>query len=155
MSDVLHSFFLHSYSLKVHWSYSSILLCILGDKITSTTSHSQQKDISQDSSSTPILVITFVLGDFVRVIWRQLLYCTLTQDRATSLQRLTLLISCWLLRFVLSICRLTNFTSISSQLLDSYLLQDFSSSPNLVITFLFGNIVWESTVANNCIGHWH
>ena len=29
-----------------------------------------------------------------------------------------------------------------------------SSHPNLVITFLFGNIVWESTVANNCIGHW-
>jgi hypothetical protein len=52
-------------------------------------------------------------------------------------------------------CRSTDFTSSSSQLLDGYLLQDFSSSPNLVITFLFGNIVWELTVANNCIGHWH
>ncbi len=51
--------------------------------------------------------------------------------------------------------RLTDFTSSSSQLLEGYHLQDFSSSPNLVITFLFGNIVWESTVANNCIGHWH
>jgi hypothetical protein len=36
-------------------------------------------------------------------------------------------------------CRPTDFTSSSSQLLDGYLLQDFSSSPNLVITFLFGN----------------
>ncbi len=51
--------------------------------------------------------------------------------------------------------RLIDFTSSSSQLLDDYLLQDFSSSPNLVITFLFGNIVWESTGANHCIGHWH
>jgi hypothetical protein len=38
-------------------------------------------------------------------------------------------------------CRSTDFTSSSSQLLDGYLLQEFSSSPNLVITFLFGNIV--------------
>jgi hypothetical protein len=37
-------------------------------------------------------------------------------------------------------CRLTDFVSSSSQLLDRLLLQDFSSScPNLVITFLFGN----------------
>ncbi len=47
------------------------------------------------------------------------------------------------------------FPLSSSHLLDSYLLQDFSSSPDLVITFLFGNIVWESAVANHCIGHWH
>jgi hypothetical protein len=38
-------------------------------------------------------------------------------------------------------CRSTDFTSSSSQLLDGYLLQHFSSSPILVITFLFGNIV--------------
>jgi hypothetical protein len=36
-------------------------------------------------------------------------------------------------------CRPTDFVSSSSQFLDSSLLQDFSSSPNLVITFLFGN----------------
>ncbi len=48
--------------------------------------------------------------------------------------------------------RLIDFTSGSSQLLDGYLLHDISSSPNFIITFLFGNIVWESTVANSCIG---
>jgi hypothetical protein len=37
-------------------------------------------------------------------------------------------------------CRLTDFVSRSSQLLDGLPLQDFSSShPNLVITFLFGS----------------
>ena len=37
-------------------------------------------------------------------------------------------------------CRLIDFLSRSSQLLDGLLLQDFSSShPNLVIIFLFGN----------------
>jgi hypothetical protein len=33
----------------------------------------------------------------------------------------------------------TDFVSSSSQLSEGYLLQDFSSSSNLVITFLFGN----------------
>ncbi len=49
-----------------------------------------------------------------------------------------------LLLFFLSLpfqCRSTDFASSLSQLLDNYLLQDFSSSPNLVITFLFGNKV--------------
>jgi hypothetical protein len=36
-----------------------------------------------------------------------------------------------------------------------YILQDFSSSPNLFLTFPVGDIVWESIVANKCIGHWH
>jgi hypothetical protein len=36
-----------------------------------------------------------------------------------------------------------------------FILQDFSSSPNLVLTFPPGDIVWESIVANKCIGHWH
>jgi hypothetical protein len=35
--------------------------------------------------------------------------------------------------------RLIDFISSSSLLLDGYLLQNFSCSPNLVITFLFGN----------------
>ena len=84
-----------------------------------------------------------------------------------GLLRLSLFISYWLLGFVFASLleiwkellmhwgRLNDLTSSSSQLLDGHLLQDFTSSPNLVITFLLGNIVWESTVANNCIGHWH
>ncbi len=37
-------------------------------------------------------------------------------------------------------CRWTDFVSISSQLLDGLLWQDFSSScPNMVVTFLFSN----------------
>ena len=65
MSDVLHSFFLSFYSLKVNWSNLTRLLCILGDKITSMKSHSQQQDISSDSSSTPNLSLTFALGNIV------------------------------------------------------------------------------------------
>ncbi len=65
MSDVFHSFFLPSYSLKVNWSNLTRLLCILGDKTTSVKSHSQQQDISPDSSSTLNLSLTFALGNIV------------------------------------------------------------------------------------------
>ncbi len=65
MSDVFHSFFLPFYSLKVNWSNSTRLLCIFGDKITSMKSHSQQQDISSDSSSTPNSSLTFALGNIV------------------------------------------------------------------------------------------
>ncbi len=66
MSDVFHSLFLLSYSLKVDWSNSIRLLYILGDKITSIKSHSQQQDILPDSSSTPNSSLTFVLG---KIVW--------------------------------------------------------------------------------------
>ncbi len=103
----------------------------------------------------------------VRVNCSQYLYWALVKNRVANSLRLSHFISYWLLRFVFASLlevwiellmhwgRSTVFTSSSSQLLDSNLLQDFCSSPNLVITFLFGNIVWESTEANNCIGHWH
>ncbi len=61
------------------------------------------------------------------------------------------IVSCCLimLLFFLSLpfqCRSTDFVLSSIQLLDGYLLQDFSSSPNLVTTFLFGN----NSVRVNC-----
>ncbi len=108
-----------------------------------------------------------VWQQIVRVNCGQQLYWTLAQDRVANFLRSSLLISYWLFGFVFASLleiwiellmhwgRSTDFTSSSSQLLDGYLLQDFSSNPNLVITFLFGNIVWESTVANTCIRHWY
>ncbi len=65
MSDVFHSFFLPFYSQKVNWSNLTRRSCILGDKITSMKSHSQQQGILSDSSSTPNLSLTFVLGNIV------------------------------------------------------------------------------------------
>ncbi len=146
--------------LMMHW----------GRSIDFTSSSCQLLDgyLLQDFSSSPNLVITFLFGNYsVRVNCGKLLYSALARDRVANFLRSSLLISYWLLGFVFASLlkiwmelfmhwgRLTNFTSGSSQLLDGYLLQDFSSSPNFVITFLFGNIVRESTVANSCIGHWH
>ncbi len=60
---------------------------------------------------------------------------------------------CFMLSIFLSLpfkCRSTDFTSSSNQLFDGFLLHDFSSSPNLVITLLFGNMcgsqLWPITV---------
>ncbi len=71
-------------------------------------------------------------------------------------------VNCWMgpsCKISLSVVQIwwsSYYSSSSSWLFISYLLQDFSSShPNLVISFLFGNYSVESIVANSCIWHWH
>ena len=46
-------------------------------------------------------------------------------------------------------------TSMKSHSQQQDILSDSSSTPNLSLTFALGNIVWESSVANSCIGLWH
>ncbi len=89
---------------------------------------------------------------------------------------------CYCFLFFIFQCRLIDFLSRSSQLLDGLLLQDFSfSCSNSVVEllsikfiywlslanlslpviqiwslhFCLAIIVWQSIVANSCIRHWH
>ncbi len=81
----------------------------------------------------------------LRVDCRERLYSALTRDSVAKFLSSSLLISHWLLRFVLASLMEVWIGFLKNWFIIDYILQESSSiHPNLVITFLLGNYSVES-----------